>query len=1068
MVEVKRKFLTREQRRRKEREAQQIKKRRIETIQSKEVLQNRREIEKLRDDFIKRREEIKRNDRITNKKKRLRDAGNVIKAYQQVIEEINKGKLISKQEAKRFANEVVKGKRRLREARVEAVKLKKASKVIPKQKLKSQTITVITNPEVFLNSQSDKYLKAKGSERKKIQQNLIKSYGKDTLSKVIEVANLKRDSKKFTIQDIQKIGAKLQKRTSRVTVSEVPIFKLQVNTLLKEQKKSTIKGNFKPLPLTASLPKYTKELKRLNKFNEDIKKKITEVKKIDLKQFKPGTFENIENKLLTKQTVTPKEKQVYLAQISKSNKNLTTKQLNLGKKIVLSPVNYGRSLVIRNQAGEKNPLFNDTKSFVIGVKKGAVDPLVDLVKGTGKLSIKTVNSAFNYGKRLSSEAQKGKFILDDDIIKLVKTTTKGAKTTADKINKLQKFVRKYPLQSALIAGTIAGATISTVSKKSISLYKSNPPEFLGQAVGILFGQVAVIKTIGLTVRTLSKLNPAYVKEVNGVFKLKNKKLWTSVKDFLKGKKKQIPKEYAKNPDLILKSQTVKSGSRSLAEQTAFAGKEVTAVNAAAVQITSWINRKQLIRKPIPGEKNFPAIIKKALAQFDSTGKLPKKTFAMVNKWLQKNVAPNITLLERSLYLDPTAGLRVSRLGINKEKTASLLDIFRGNFRLKGDKPQVLIFENAKVANFPKQLKDIEKKLKANKKLTTAETNRLIAWQVKTGSGKFKPIGSTIYAGGKELEVTLAPGEFIKRIKRVGFTYIKGKKVDFVTAEVYKPSKDLLDKVNKANKGKLTDKEILALEKELSKKLGRKMRVETPKTRASRVRSTTQKPVLRVSGKTFRIIETARRTLRASKRTTKAPPRTTKAPPRTLRASKRTTKAPPRTLRASKRTTKAPSRTTKAPPRTLRASKRTTKAPPRTLRAPSRTTKAPSKTTKAPKLKFDSKLPKGTRLKYDIKFKERGNVKTRKLGLPLNAAIKRGFGAVDRTTQASAQLIIVGTTKAKDIASKDVQRLKSKFTIRKGKDKTVLRFVEKNKNRIDTQGEKKGLKLSKVLKKKKKK
>jgi len=130
-------------------------------------------------------------------------------------------------------------------------------------------------------------------------------------------------------------------------------------------------------------------------------------------------------------------------------------------------------------------------------------------------------------------------------------------------------------------------------------------------------------------------------------------------------------------------------------------------------------------------------------------------------------------------------------------------------------------------------------------------------------------------------------------------------------------------------------------------------------------------------------------------------------------------------------------------------------------------KKPVRKIKFPSLTFDTKLPAGTRLKFDIKFKERGRIKTRKLGLPLNKAIKKGFGGVDKTTQASAQLVISGVTRAKDIPASQVKKLKAKFRFKKSKDKKVLRFVEIKKARIDTRGEKQGLKLSKLLKPKKK-
>ena len=149
------------------------------------------------------------------------------------------------------------------------------------------------------------------------------------------------------------------------------------------------------------------------------------------------------------------------------------------------------------------------------------------------------------------------------------------------------------------------------------------------------------------------------------------------------------------------------------------------------------------------------------------------------------------------------------------------------------------------------------------------------------------------------------------------------------------------------------------------------------------------------------------------------------------------------------------------------------------RAPKKPTPKKPVVPKVPKLRFsfDSKLPKGKSLMFDIKFRERkipnkpaGKtnpviVKTRILGLPLNKAIKKGFGAIDRTTQVSAQLIISGITSSKDISSGSVKALKSKFGVKRGK--TALRFVEKNRARIDTRGEKKGLSISKLIKKKKK-
>jgi hypothetical protein len=570
-------------------------------------------------------------------------------------------------------------------------------------------------------------------------------------------------------------------------------------------------------------------------------------------------------------------------------------------------------------------------------------------------------------------------------------------------------------------------------------------------------------------KKVKMLSPKYVKSSGEVFKIK--KPFSSVRNFLDNKAPKVVKdllsEYIKNPEIVLKKQTVKTGAKTLAEQTKIAGQRVTAVNAAADQLTSWIKKKKIIRKPIPGEAEFPAIIKKSLKNFDDGMKLSKKEFANTNKWLKKNVAPNITLLERSLYADPASGLRISRLGVKKVRKATLKDIVKGQFKLIQNRPQVLIFENAKVASFPKNLKNIEKKLKSSKKLTENETNKLIAWQVKTGSGKFKPIGSTIYKGGIELEVTLAPGEFIKRIKKVGFTYINGKKVDFVTAQVYKPAKALTEKVRKAKLGKLTDKQILALEKDLSKKLGRKIKVETPKSKRV-VRTTKDLPVLRVEGKYFRVLKRIGKIRKKPKRTpTKRTP--TKRVPTKRTPTKRTpTKRTPTKRTPTKRTPTKRTPTKRTPTKRTPTKRTPTKRVP-TKRTPTKRTptkRTPTKRTPKKKIKLPAGLPKSKipRQGYIVKIKKGNRIiaQTEQV-LPLNRAKSLARKTTDNTVGGSHTI-----TKSKKTYIKDIKPVKKnkKFRPKKSRSKKVLREVEKKKYRIDTKGEKKGLTIAKKLKPKK--
>jgi hypothetical protein len=594
-------------------------------------------------------------------------------------------------------------------------------------------------------------------------------------------------------------------------------------------------------------------------------------------------------------------------------------------------------------------------------------------------------------------------------------------------------------------------------------------------------------------RNLAKISPKYVKFVNGkfvvrktptqTFKVKGttrhlakrvqkpsfKRPFSSVADFLKGRKPGQFKKFTKDPGIVLKSQTVKTGAMSLADQAKLAGSEVTAVNAAAQQLTSWLKRKQIIRKPIPGEANFPAKIKNILKKFDTGKKLTTKEFADVNKWLQNNVAPNITLLERSLYLDPKGGLRISRLGIQKAPTATLKDILRGNFRLweKAQKPQVLIFENAKIAKFPKSLSGVKRKLLAGKKLNVAETNKLIAWQVKTGSGRFKPIGSTIYNAGKELEITLSPGSMIKRIKKVGFRYIEGKKVTFVTAEIFKPSVSLLKRIKLANLGKLTKNALAKLEKELSKKLGRKIKIETPSLRTAKAiakearRASSNTPVLRVNGKGLFVVRLLKRTsLKTTRKTTSLK--------RTTAKRKTTSKRKTTTRKYTKRTT-SKRKSVKRKPTPRKTAKRTTAKRKPTPRKTAKRTVTRRTTTKKRKPVPKPKIPKGYSSRtlpkkvdtYYVVEKVRGKFK-KLYPKPLQQKDARDFAvySIDNRLSKTAFFIPLGKAKKVVRPPKNIQGYYSRnnkkvrpFKIRYGKRKLMVNgYIEKRKYFQDTKGE----------------
>ncbi len=260
--------------------------------------------------------------------------------------------------------------------------------------------------------------------------------------------------------------------------------------------------------------------------------------------------------------------------------------------------------------------------------------------------------------------------------------------------------------------------------------------------------------------------------------------------------------------------TVKELGVPLKVQAKLAGKEVTAVSAQGDKLVNLIKTKRVIRKPIPGEVKLSTSTKKLLTKFDK-GTINKKDLIKLNKNIIIETKGEGSLLERSFFADPKGRLRPSRLKL-KDGDASLLDVLSGDVSFKASKPQVLIFEKTKVQQFPKTktFNQIKSKLKSGKTLTKSEADELLKFQLKT-SGKFKPIGALT----KEPEITLAPGEIIKKEKTIAVTIINGKKVPIVRAKIIKATKKTKDLLKKADKGTIKVKELKELRKRLKTETG---------------------------------------------------------------------------------------------------------------------------------------------------------------------------------------------------------------------------------------------------------
>ena len=320
----------------------------------------------------------------------------------------------------------------------------------------------------------------------------------------------------------------------------------------------------------------------------------------------------------------------------------------------------------------------------------------------------------------------------------------------------------------------------------------------GEAFVKVGGEVLLMKGTGAGLNKLSKtsssqlakLNPKYVgkAEVGKTLKIKTG-AGKTVNLKVVGK---IPKE------------TIKS-------QVSRAGKRLNAISSQADALLKVLKRSKAVKKPIPGEADFSTATKKLLKKFDE-GKITTKELAKLDTAIKKEGAKG--LLERSFFADPTGKVRPSRLGVTKEGKGSLLDYFVEDITFKKAKPQLLLFEDIKVQALPKALKSIGNKLKRGTALTKREADELLKYQLKK-SGKFKPVG---FISG-ESEITLAPGEILRRVKKVGVTIAEGKRIPIVKAEVFKPTGKVKDLLTKFRKGKLTKAQTKELDKLLKKKTG---------------------------------------------------------------------------------------------------------------------------------------------------------------------------------------------------------------------------------------------------------
>jgi len=190
--------------------------------------------------------------------------------------------------------------------------------------------------------------------------------------------------------------------------------------------------------------------------------------------------------------------------------------------------------------------------------------------------------------------------------------------------------------------------------------------------------------------------------------------------------------------------------------------------------------------------------------------------------------------------------------------------------------------------------------------------------------------------------------------------------------------------------------------------------------------------------------------RLPKRTSSKPPSKVPSKPPSKTPSKVPSKPPSKT--PSKPPSKPPSKVPSKPP--SKVPSKPPGKPPR--RIPNKPPLLPPPRLKKPSFK---KKPKGQTYLVDSRYKSKGKIRTLRLRTTYNRALKYMINLIDNTTARSFDLVLVGLTKAKDIKRPSLAKFRQKIS----KNGLVLNVVERTKYAIDTTGEKRGLSVSKYLK-----
>lgn len=633
----------------------------------------------------------------------------------------------------------------------------------------------------------------------------------------------------------------------------------------------------------------------------------------------------------------------------------------------------------------------------------------------------------------------------------------------DSNKKQDKITAKRILSQPIIAvGSFVGNSWGSISSTPASVKKliQNPRNIKKIPKGVyedLKETTQLLKVKGTRSQAIGKIG-SYIfvgKILEGGFKITGQvtgKAFTKLDPYFVGETKvgtrlKIPESRLKGSKALELDVVGRMPTESIASQLGKAGKTINAISSQADRLVNVFKTKRVIRKPIQEEITLPKTIKSLLKKFDK-GKISSKELIKLDRALRK--AGKKGILQRSFFADPNLRIRPSRLGVKSTKEATFKELLSGKATLKKGKPQILLFESVKIEKLPKSFKDIKSSLRKGKPLTESQTKRLLAYQQKV-TGKFKPLGFVT----RESEITLAPGEILKRRRKVGVTLVNGKRVPIISVDVVKPSKTLSKLIKKVEKGKATPTELKTLKKKLKKETG--FDYSTSSIKRTKKYYPAKRKILsktiRYSRKDVKYTSSGKPYIKTKSGTRFVSPKSIPKGSSTKSIKIKTPYYP--------RIPASPKYPPKSPP----------KSPPKYL--PQRKGSASISTKK---IRIYSSIKKKTLPKAVPTFNVYAKVgkkfvKVNKGVLTREDALNKGNYVVDNTVAKTFKLISAGKKKKVDSIRK-VERNYYKragyklreYRIKSGKKYGVKpKYIEKRKYGIDTKGEKKGLSVARYMK-----